>query len=594
MPGYYRDSSGNAIYVGNEALNPDLIAGRTRMPDNYDPYNQSTWPTDSINSGNLNPGSSTDYYSPNYSSIYNVGGLNSDPYGLTGPEQEAQEYYNRLRGLTDQLAGQSAYRTSQENAAGLPDLLKTQKDLATRLKALQNEAQAIPLQMQQQSEGRGITAGGLQPLQTGALRNNAIQALSTSSLLEASRGNISTALDLVDRAVAQKFDPIKEEIMAKQQNLNLILNSPEYTNAQKQRAQIQLDLQEKKKRERDNQQDNYKTAQAMAAAAITNNPGNQAASIAAQQLLKIDPLSPDYLQKAFQLVGEYQSDPIALQKALLQNKQLESGLVTEGLQQKKLKADTALTWENQARVKAERLNLGSDTTPGLAFSGVSTGNTKDIANIASLVSGFKSVNAQKMFADAIRGLAEKGDNKGIAEKIIGTALSNIADPESRKRVNGGFQISQQLTRLEGLLGQYEAAGGNTGFFSGNIQSLKQKVGQVGDPRLANLATQMLNTLDTLARSRTGAVITKSEENLYNRMLPGIDKVKGLNKQVINGLRDSLMFDVESQLRYSISSEGVDYIKQQLPEVFGGEIQSESTHVYNGVTYKKINGQWIPQ
>ena len=181
--------------------------------------------------------------------VYPVAGLNAEipELKMTAPEQEASDLTKMLQGLTEQTVGESGYRATQEQAQGVPELYKIQTDLSARLKAIQNEALAIPLAIQNEFQGRGATVGGVAPIQTERLRNNAIQALGVSSALEASRGNLTLALDLVDRAVAQKFDPIREQITALTTNLNYIKESPEYTLAEKNRAQKQLDIQEAKK-----------------------------------------------------------------------------------------------------------------------------------------------------------------------------------------------------------------------------------------------------------------------------------------------------------------------------------------------------------
>ena len=142
--------------------------------------------------------------------------------------------------------GEAGFRAEQEKVQGIPELQKTQTDLSARLKTLQNEALAIPLQLQQEATGRGITKGGLAPIETAALRNNAIQALSVSSLLEASRGNLTTAQSLADRAVAQKYDPIKAEINAKLANLELLSKDPTLKLADRNRADAQKAIQEQK------------------------------------------------------------------------------------------------------------------------------------------------------------------------------------------------------------------------------------------------------------------------------------------------------------------------------------------------------------
>src|SRR3990167_728131 len=152
----------------------------------------------------------------------------------------------QLQAINESLLGKPAYQTEQEKIHGIPELEKAQTDLSSRLKALQNEALAIPLQLQEQFAGRGVTVGGLAPIQAGALRQNAIQSLGVSALLEASRGNITLAQDQVARAVNAKYDPLGAEQKAKLANLDLIVKDPATTLADKNRA-IALQTIENKK-----------------------------------------------------------------------------------------------------------------------------------------------------------------------------------------------------------------------------------------------------------------------------------------------------------------------------------------------------------
>ena len=177
----------------------------------------------------------------------------------TPQESQADSLSQQIQRLNEQIVGQSALRTQKEQELGIPELQKTQTELSARLKGLQAEALAIPQQLQLESMARGITSGGLRPLETAALRTNAIQALSTSALLEASRGNLLLAQDQVDRAVNQRFQPIFEQIEVKQRNLDLILKSPITTLSEKRRAQEQKNIQERKEIEVKQQQQEQET-----------------------------------------------------------------------------------------------------------------------------------------------------------------------------------------------------------------------------------------------------------------------------------------------------------------------------------------------
>lgn len=202
-----------------------------------------------INSDALTPSPSLAYTTAQSQAAYPVAGLNSEvatPEKLGTEGQKGQDFTTQLQDLNNQILGQSAFQKEQETAQKIPELQKAQTDLSAQLKGLQNEALAIPLQLQNEAMGRGITVGGLAPIQTGRLRENAIKALTVSSLLESSRGNLATAQTLADRAVAQKFDPIKEQIAVKTANLDLILKSPAFTLEEKNRAQAQKDIQDAK------------------------------------------------------------------------------------------------------------------------------------------------------------------------------------------------------------------------------------------------------------------------------------------------------------------------------------------------------------
>ncbi len=196
-------------------------------------------------------------------------------FSLTAPEQRAQTFTEEIIEMQNRLLGESAFRTELEGEEDISGIKKTQADLAGRLKILQNEALAIPQILQEESLGRGRTVGGLAPLEIGRLRANAIQSLSVSALLEASQGRLTTAFDLIDRAVAAKFDPIREEIAVTRSNLGLIMQSPNFSVADKKRALEQQKDQDVRKRELDKEERNFRQIQGIGVnAAAAQAPSN--------------------------------------------------------------------------------------------------------------------------------------------------------------------------------------------------------------------------------------------------------------------------------------------------------------------------------
>jgi hypothetical protein len=113
------------------------------------------------------------------------------------------------------------------------------------------------------------------------------------------------------------------------------------------------------------------------------------------------------------------------------------------------------------------------------------------------------------------------------------------------------------------LAAYVAGGGDVGLFKGTTEQVRNKVGNLGNKQMASLGIAMLDTLDQLARDRTGAVISASEEKFYDRLLPSTRKSAELNQAVINGLRSSLTSDLNSMLRFQLTGTGFNSIEPYL-------------------------------
>lgn len=170
----------------------------------------------------------------------NPANINTDPTVLNAPETSLQKSINDLMKLNTDVAGKDAYRASLESSdQTLQEQKKAETDLTAQVKALQAEALNIPNQVQLDATGKGVTAGGIEPIQTAMLRNNAIKAQTVGALLAATQGKIAYAQSLIDKAVQDQFGPLEAKQKALMANLDLIIKSPEYTNAEKAKATAQ-------------------------------------------------------------------------------------------------------------------------------------------------------------------------------------------------------------------------------------------------------------------------------------------------------------------------------------------------------------------
>src|SRR3990167_2148242 len=128
MPYYEDPTTKQQTYIGNPELNPNLVQGKTLIGDTIN---------SDVLSSQTNLSSQVSYPQPQ--SVFPVASLDSS-FQLTQPEQQAEDFSTQLQKLNEQMIGQSAFKTGQEQAQGVPKLQKTQADLVGRLKTLQAEA----------------------------------------------------------------------------------------------------------------------------------------------------------------------------------------------------------------------------------------------------------------------------------------------------------------------------------------------------------------------------------------------------------------------------------------------------------------------
>ena len=249
----------------------------------------------------------------------------------TPAEQTNTTLLQKVAALIGNKTGQTTLTNNAETAAGLPAMNKQLNDLNTQLQGLNDQATQLQLaagaggtienQEQNQAQGRGITAGGLAPLTAADLRNNQVQqaaiaarALTLKSTIYGLQGNIALAKDAADKAAAAQFEQEQQQI--DYMNALIAANAPQMTKEEKAQADlVQANLADRQNKIDQAKQDKT-TAIGLAVAAMKNNPNNPQAQYNAQQVLALDPTDPNYLQKVTQLVGQYQSDPIATQQAL--------------------------------------------------------------------------------------------------------------------------------------------------------------------------------------------------------------------------------------------------------------------------------------
>jgi len=146
----------------------------------------------------------------------------------TGAAQSQLDIMNLLTGRTQDL------QTAQEQAgvntetANLNKYAEQLANLNAQASALNREAQAVPLQIQQESQGRGRTEAGVAPIQTARLRENAIRALSigqqadiAAAAATGSQLRLNAAKEKAQPVVDLKYKPLEEQLAIRKQQYEL-------------------------------------------------------------------------------------------------------------------------------------------------------------------------------------------------------------------------------------------------------------------------------------------------------------------------------------------------------------------------------------
>lgn|SRR3990167_2540655 len=137
------------------------------------------------------------------------------------------------------LAGQETFRQEKEKEFGVVSAETTFEDMSRQLRDLQREEKAVPIAVQQEFAGRGVTKGGVAPIEAGRLREISLRSLTLSSSLDAAAGLLSSANRKVERAIKEKYGQQEEDIKIKLANLDILLKSPTLDREQKDRALAQ-------------------------------------------------------------------------------------------------------------------------------------------------------------------------------------------------------------------------------------------------------------------------------------------------------------------------------------------------------------------
>lgn len=257
------DKNGNVIENGYSTnLSPTQYS--TISADSLNPQTPVTIPAKTQDTTDYN----SQYVAPVQATIAND--LAAREKAVTTQENITQGSGNDYLGVMQALTGRTADLQQAQQQAGvntetenLNRYAEQLSNLNAQASALNREAQAIPIQIEQESQGRGRTVAGAAPLQAARLRENALKALSigqqadiAAAAATGSQLRLNAAKEKAQQAVDLKYKPLEEQLAIKKQIYEM--NKEQLASLDKKRAEAlniairkeERDLEEKKANEK--------------------------------------------------------------------------------------------------------------------------------------------------------------------------------------------------------------------------------------------------------------------------------------------------------------------------------------------------------
>lgn len=315
-------AAANKVNVGQGSIDPTLTSspipastiGTTAapLPNPPTPSDYSGLSTTGIGTVNANNGTLTSSTPTTPTTDATTQGFLEKYLGIKPPS--ATDQYNADYAAAGVDAKQTDANTKNQ---ALLDAQSKLNAINAQLQGVTANADAIQIQAQQDATGRGVTAGGLAPLTSAQLRNNALQAiplqaqaLVAQAQVASAQGNATLAQSILQQAQdhVDKLFQVHMTDATNQYNYqkDVVSTLMDYASKADQKKLDALNAQ--KQQDFTNQQNQLNNAQALANTAIQNGQGDIAGKI-----LGLDPTSPTYAQDVAKYAGQITQNPLDVQ-----------------------------------------------------------------------------------------------------------------------------------------------------------------------------------------------------------------------------------------------------------------------------------------
>ena len=500
----YDPKTREVIEVGSSfetGLNPELIAGKTLVPDTTSLGMQTITPQ------SLTPITPISVPPVPISPLIDTTGsqttidlFNKYLASSQAPASQLSSFLENI-GISGETAGQE-FKTAKAGVLSTQGAEQTAREeldaINAQLAGINAEAQAVPIRLQQEATGRGITTGGLAPLETGELRKIALRTLSlqlpaylAQAKLAAAQGKTTLAQNAFALATNQlnKIFDLKTTDTTNTYNYWKDLRDKAFTLATEEQKNQLTESQKEDDRKFTNWQNIINDAQTKASALMSTDPALAAkitARVGQSTGFNDTNLGADVAKLMEGVRAKIETGDIAEFKSFFPN----ADITTPAGQQQ------YLDWKAKVGV-AGRVGEVTFTDIDLAS------YAQQYASTGKIPTGIP----KGKFGEVAEAAKEMPKQKGAVIDVNTGVKPDISDA----RIDGLAALyditlkTQQLKELDKLRIR--------GITSGTLGKI---FGSEAQQRYIDLRTEII---DLLARARTGAALTASEEKFYSNQLP---------------------------------------------------------------------------
>lgn len=402
---------------------------------------------------------------------------------LDAANAEAKREATSFANMQSLLGGKSTDKLNIYDQTGVTTAYNKIKDLSAQATGLQNEALAIPIQIQNEFAGTGATDAGVAPIQTSRLRDNALKALSLGQQAAIANADYDKAKNYADLKVDAKYEQIQADINAKITNLQA-LKDFDLSPAQE---KARLAREERLNAEKQVNEDKRTTEKQLADMLITASSQGAPSTLLAKAEKELDPA------RRSMILGEYSGDYYKTQL-------LKQQIATEKAQRAKIYSDIAANGATGAGGAV----LGVEGISPLKFKDAQA--RTDFTKAGAVVEAIKSTlsGAQKDEKGNYYGLGYGGGNKpevflDQAGQTNRAFLSGI-NLKTQQWASGASLTKEQIDMVNKMVPQ------NTDADSTITRKLNA------------LQAYMENEQKAIARTQGQSVIKQPEPNVFTQAL----------------------------------------------------------------------------